>query len=314
MSPAVVDVEIERDKAGSYGIGLADHGGGAWVRQIQGEAAKQGRVKFHDRITHVDGEGPLDYDGVVAALSKGPSPVKLTVARGARPPVTKGTAGVRVLQDVRLLSCAACLVAAVVYNEAMRDVFVDVGKYLDTWAPADLSSTSGAEPAAADQPATAQTSRPAWKIGGRLHYFSDEGEPEDMDALRDAIRGDDEAMSELRQNGPEWARVVKGFADGSYNRKAFRKLLRDQWQRDAQSAELNKGLELNADGTAVDPAVWLASAMAEEGQKWLNGVKRVDEKASRRAVARTAPLCPGRREYTSPRTRKSGADCREHRR
>lgn len=73
------------------------------------------------------------------------------------------------------------------------------------------------------------------------------GTPEDPDGLRSAMRADFSMMKQIRQEKPEWARVITGNADGSYDKAGFLKFIRDNYR----ASRMQEDLKINDDGTAA---------------------------------------------------------------
>ena len=80
-----LDVTISKQKASdSYGIALAPStSGSSLVARLEGAAQDAAALQLNDRIVCVNGQGPLDHDGVVAALrNASTTAVNLTIVRG----------------------------------------------------------------------------------------------------------------------------------------------------------------------------------------------------------------------------------------
>jgi len=73
--------------------------------------------------------------------------------------------------------------------------------------------------------------------------------------------------------GREWARVIVGNEDGSYDVRKFQRIMKDNYK----SYETSKAVKLNDDGSAEDPAAYLAALRSnKDGRKWLRQIKEFD--------------------------------------
>lgn len=97
--------------------------------------------------------------------------------------------------------------------------------------PLDPSSPQGRAAAAREQKAKQPIEQleisHEESIGKRRFALGGDGMPMDPDALRSALRKDKARMARIRKEMPEWATVIEGEADGSYDRRAFVGLMRE---------------------------------------------------------------------------------------
>lgn len=107
-------------------------------------------------------------------------------------------------------------------------------------------------------------------VGGDKYSVTEEGVPLDPDGMRNAMKADRETMSQLRQNKPEWAKIVLGNPDGTYNKVRFEQMIKEN----VMGARQQESLALNEDGTAKMPERYIAYLKAEKGRKFLKGVKK----------------------------------------
>ena len=275
-------VTIAKDKSsGTYGIALAQTRlGSAVVTRLESAAEKAAVLEVNDRIVHVNEAGPLDYEGVVSALRKESSPVKLTIVRGEPPEPMQATSRTKAIGIFGLL----WLIVAIAFADLDPFGFVQpASQTIPTSPEADRTSaripeqqqarSSGEPPReAASQQSSARSKRgsgTAIDVGGQRHEVKADGSAVDPDALRAAMRADKRMMRDLRTNKPEWATVISGFQDGSYDVKRFQKVLRENYK----NQQLAHAAELHDDGSAKDPVGYLELLKREKGRKWLKTVK-----------------------------------------
>ena len=109
------------------------------------------------------------------------------------------------------------------------------------------------------------------KVSGQRFGVTADGSAIDPDALRAAFRADPQTMREMRRERPEWAALVDGHPDGSYDTERFQHVLRESY-RDQRAS---RKLRLHEDGTAVDPVGYLEVARAEKGRAFLAAARDV---------------------------------------
>ena len=278
---------VAKPKNGTYGIRLAQTGlGSAVVKHLEGAAVKAALLEVEDRITHVNDSGPLDYDGVVAALKKEASPVKLTVVRGEPPePMPSSRRGMS--STIGIISLVGIIgflmVSHLDPSELLRDFEQGMaGQQIDATGASSASPAGGrpkAPKASGRREAATATSSGGGRapsgisVGGQQYDINDDGTAVDPDALRDAMRADKNIMRDMRKNKPEWAAVISGDTDGTYNVARFQKVLKENFK----NQKLSKATELKEDGSAVDPAGYLEIAKQEPGRKWLKMIKSHSE-------------------------------------
>jgi hypothetical protein len=278
-TPETVEVTVECSASGSYGIEIELVRHQAIVRRLHGAAADAGQLAVHDRITHVGRKGPLDHRGVIQALSQKPSPVKLTVVRGEQPPPYRPrpppSRGWQFLQYALLAALAAAWVADANFADTLGSAAMSAvgwgGPAADGAGPkaAARDDASEGSPEHADQPPARR--HPALKIGDATFTVDpDNGSPDDPDAMRAAMRRDKEMMRTLRKDKPEWARIITGFEDGSYDRAKFVKVMKENY---AASQHAN-AVKQNDDGSAVDPVGFLRALKHDSSRSWLKHVKK----------------------------------------
>ena len=254
-----LDITASRGENGGFGIAIEDRRKQTYVGYVTGAAESAGLLKKGDHITHVEGEGPLKYKEVITRLKAAESSVKLTVIRGE--PIPKG--GIVSSRTMGTCTIAALLVAMAsstldlpLASEFMKDI---------------LPSTADAFPAA--QPGGGEDAlrgRPRMQISGKQQVLLEDGSAEDPEALRTAMRSDKQFMAQIRQNDADFARIISGRPDGSYDVDAFQRRLRKNYN----DFKMNEGLKLEDDGSAVDPAAYLASA--RQRKDWVKYIRKLE--------------------------------------
>ena len=234
MPPAVVErleFNISRDKKGIFGIGIDETRlGAAVVSRLEGPAKSAGLLAVGDRIAGVDGKNALDYKGVVAALKAAEKSCKVTVARGEppEPPAPKSTAG-NTLMAVTLMS----LLVGVAATQFPDLVPSETLTALDNMLPPSISEALSSGRAAFkdfpeykgydDEPPAEEPPSPTGKairVNNKKFTIEEDGSATDPDGLRAAFRADKGMLTKMRQERPEWARVIDGRPDGSCTRAA----------------------------------------------------------------------------------------------
>jgi hypothetical protein len=319
---SVLHCTIDRGENG-FGVEVADSRGACVVCRLVGGAAAAGVLEMGDRITHVEGDGPLDYSSVVDALRTGPSPVALTVVRGEKlPSPTRRPSGKQTAALATLFALGLALmwmyVDIAAWAPAANGVFGATSRAQnrpraaaprrkrsststadDDWEAeweqedADDSPYSGIdgdrvssvgqsqEPPPSEAPRKLNVQKKlAVQVNGQRFDVEDDGTPEDPDGLRSAMRADFDTMSMLRKEKPEWARIITGNADGSYDRATFVKIMREN-RAGHRSAE---DTQLNDDGTAKNPEGYLAVLKREPGRKVLKSIKERDAELHARLI------------------------------
>jgi hypothetical protein len=76
-------------------------------------------------------------------------------------------------------------------------------------------------------PGAPATPRLRVNIAGETMQIEEDGSATDPDAMCAAMRRDKQMLTKMRKNKPEWASIVTGRADGSYDVNAFQKMMRD---------------------------------------------------------------------------------------
>ena len=271
----MVECKIEC-AADGYGIEIESIRHRAIVRRLVGAASAAGVLKVHDRITHVDGDGPLDHRGVLKVLSARPSPVSLTVVRGeAPPPYNPRPPSSGFLSSAIWYAAVVALIATATQMATGVDLLAELGmpNLLSADPVSDGSAMAAGSVLRDEAPADLEPRkrRPGLKIGeAQFSIDPDDGSPDDPDAMRAAMRRDKEMMRSLRKNKPEWARVITGFEDGTYDRKKFVSIMKENYQ----ASQHQEGVKQNDDGSAVDPAAFLRALKAAPGRPWLKHVKK----------------------------------------
>ena len=183
-------VRIAKDTAsGTYGIGFGQTKlGFAIVTRVVSEE-NAAVLEVDDRIVRVNGDGPLDYDGVVAALQKESSPVELTIVRG-EPPEAKRTQGEGSDISVR--------------SPVNLSPFGDVGKLIsDNLAFPDLCGVTGRRGHDADQ------ARVQRDLARTIQFDDDaDAEPAGLDALCGGTRRRGHEAEQARAQ-KELARAIR---------------------------------------------------------------------------------------------------------
>ena len=83
--PTTHTIELTRDAStGRLNVDIEKSAGGAArINKLQGASLTSG-LEAHDRITHVNGKGPLDFEAVIEALKRDPSSARMSfrIVRG----------------------------------------------------------------------------------------------------------------------------------------------------------------------------------------------------------------------------------------
>lgn len=249
----------EGELRGRFGIVVEDRKSSAWVRDTVDPAKAADLVRKGDRITHIDGVGPLNAKAVCEALKAAPAEIDITVVRGETPPRAGFSA-------VNAMSC--CTLAVIVCAMSWTALDMPSAEQVLNQLEGHQSRQRLASEGIGQQAMTNGKSRgPAMSVGGRTIRLAEDGSAEDPADLRAAMRADKGFMDTLRDKSPDWARIVAGRADGTFDVDAFQNLLRKNFK----AYQTDAALKLNDDGTAVDPAAYLGAA--KSNKKWMKMIK-----------------------------------------
>jgi len=278
--PETMEMTCERaegEPRGGFGIAVDERKGSAWVGYTVGAAKAADLIRKGDKITHIDGKGPLSCAQVCEALKKAPESARVTVVRG-EPMPRKGVNTVSVMSGctVAVLVCAMSWTALDLPppNELLG---LEASLLDPTSVPAE-GSLFGSP--AAQEP---QTRGPAMRVNGKYFQLSEDGSAVDPHALRAAMRADKGFMAETRKNSPDWAGVIAGGADGAFDETAFQRILRKNWEMH----EKDRSVKLNDDGTAVDPEAYLRTA--RQDKKWMKQLKAHPDAQLREEILKGNP-------------------------
>lgn len=92
--------------------------------------------------------------------------------------------------------------------------------------------------------------------------LNDDGTAVHPDQYRTALLSSPEKLQQLEAINPKFVQIIKGRADGSYNKKRFQELL----------SQSNKALDTNEDGSAKYPALFRATARLDAD--WMENIKQ----------------------------------------
>jgi len=110
-----------------------------------------------------------------------------------------------------------------------------------------------------------------------------DGSAVEPDVLRAAMRSDASMMATLREQDTDWASVIAGRPDGSYDVNKFQKVLRKNFLSYSRAM----ATKLKEDGTAEDPKAYLESALQDK--KWVSQVKKMSDEALKEAILKGEP-------------------------
>jgi len=270
--PESMNITVERaedvgTKKGGFGIAVEERKDSAWVGYTVGKAKEADVIKKGDKITHVDGKGPLKCTAVCEALKAAESKAELTIIRGEKVP-SRPTSIMSVMSICTLVMLVCAMSWPLLDLPAPDALLAQMDGYLRERADAlDLPAAAragGGGAAAGRKPSAQPRGGPALRVNGKeFHLHPEDGTAPDPQQLRAAMRADKGFMDTMREQSPDWARIVMGGSDGSFDEEAFQKLLRknfEMYQKDLS-------VKLNEDGSAKDPAAYLKTV--REDKKWM---------------------------------------------
>jgi hypothetical protein len=209
---------------GGFGINVNDSFGACVVQHLVGNLQVDSELMVADRITHVDGEGPLDYKAVVEALADSASDtVVLTIVRGEQPPppieLQKHTLWQRSILALALVlvlgSFASVAARAMAPPEKpvrdMNETRMSPREKAHKAKVDDLVSRAGA---AADRrhklihESDGLNGFAIW-IRGKTFALKLNGAPRHPESLREAMLADKQHMEKLRSEMPKWAAAIE---------------------------------------------------------------------------------------------------------
>uniref|UniRef100_A0A7S2J4X2 PDZ domain-containing protein n=1 Tax=Haptolina brevifila TaxID=156173 RepID=A0A7S2J4X2_9EUKA len=263
-----LELTAERGENGGFGMAIMPGpNGDAYVERVQDKAAEQGIVKAGDRITHVGGEGPFKCREACSKVRAAGKKVTLRVIRGEPPPPPAKPFAWRTAVLVVGISVAMAAMGVLSMAELEAPLNWPEGQELEG-QPAD---------------GQAPVKRPAMQIGGKPYYLEADGSAIDPDAIRSAIRSDQQMMASMRQDDTEWAAIIAGRPDGTYDINKFQKKMRKNFLT-FQRAQATK---LKEDGTAEDPVAYLEHALKDK--KWVSSIKKMGDEQLKEALLKGEP-------------------------
>lgn len=259
-----LELTAERGENGGFGMALMPGpNGDAYVERVQDMAARQGIVKPGDHITHVDGEGPFKCRDACARVRAAGPKVTLRVIRGEPPPPPpKQGLSFRSALVIGLFAVFAFSWVASLDQEALQSGTAPVQE------AAELDA--GTSPP--------RVKRPAMQIGGKQHQLEEDGSARDPDAVRAAMRSDASMMAQLRKEDTDWASIIAGRPDGTYDVDKFQKRLRKNFESFSKA----QATKLKEDGTAEDPEAYLATALKDK--KWVSQIKKMGDEQLKQGI------------------------------
>mmetsp|Transcript_10146 Transcript_10146/g.26267 ORF Transcript_10146/g.26267 Transcript_10146/m.26267 type:complete len:524 (-) Transcript_10146:275-1846(-) len=281
----------EGEPRGGFGIAVEQRKGFAWVSYTVDPAKAAGLIQKGDKITHIEGKGPLGHAEVCKALKACAERARITVVRGLPlPSAGRRTVSVLSFCSIAVLMCAMSWTALdmpgpdALLAEMDRRLGLDSsgrpsgGEYL-----ADEGLREGVSAKHHQEPREQKQHKPAIQVGGKVFHLLADGSTDDVLGLRTAMRSDKAFMSDLRANSPDWAGVIAGGADGSFDETAFQERLRRNFQEYSKSV----ATKLNEDGSAVNPSAYLD--VARKDKKWMKMLNAIPEAELREEILRGNP-------------------------